>query len=151
MERRAVAGEAARTRSRSSVKARFSLSVPASLPPQSQMSLKSRHRPGSAKSSAAVFASRRRLARSAAKLALEQLEKGGGQHRGLAVAATEDADFVEDGRLERPRDQAEMAKAFGRQPVDQRPAGARRHQAAQAGEKFRLDHGVELSAGRREG
>ena len=42
-------------------------------------------------------------------------------------------------------DQAEMAETFGRQPIDQRPAGARRHQAAQAGDKFRLDHGVELA------
>jgi hypothetical protein len=40
-----LAGDAARTRSRSSAKAFFSLGVPASLPPQSQMSLKSRHRP----------------------------------------------------------------------------------------------------------
>src|SRR4029077_10817487 len=96
-------GDAARTRSRRSAKARFSLWVPASLPPQSQISLKSRHRPGSAKSSAAIPAPRLSLAVSTTKLALEQFEKGGGQHRGLAIAAMKDADFVEDGRLERPR------------------------------------------------
>src|ERR1700704_3869662 len=107
MERPEFAGEAARTRSRRSAKARFSLWVPASLPPQSQMSLKSRHRPGSAKSSAAILASRRAAGRSATELALEHLEEGSGQRRRLAVTAMEDADFVEDGRLERPCDQAE--------------------------------------------
>jgi hypothetical protein len=43
MERPELAGDAARTRSRSRAKARFSLSVPESRPPQSQISLKSRH------------------------------------------------------------------------------------------------------------
>src|SRR5258708_5097057 len=100
------------------------------------MSLKSRHRAGSAASSAAVPASRRSVVASTAKLALEQFEKGGGQHRRFAVTAMEDADFIEDGGLEGPRDQAKMAEALGRQPVDQRPAGARRDQAAEAGEKF---------------
>ena len=46
IERPEFAGEAARTRSRSKAKAFFSLAVPASRPPQSQMSLKSRHRLG---------------------------------------------------------------------------------------------------------
>src|SRR5882762_9407911 len=128
IERPAFAGEAARTRSRSSAKARFSLPVPASRPPQSQMSLKSRHRPVSAKRAAAIFPS-------SSKLVLQQLEERGGQHRGFAVAAVEDADFVENGRLERPRHQAKMAETLGRQWIDQRPAGAGGHQAAQAGEK----------------
>jgi len=74
-----LAGEAARTRSRSRAKARFSLAVPASLPPQSQISLKSRHRPGSAKSWAAIFASRRRFFRSTTELGPDQFEKRGGK------------------------------------------------------------------------
>src|SRR5690349_23484171 len=104
MERPELAGDAAFTRSRKSAKARFSLSVPESLPPQSQMSLKSRHRPASASTSATMAPSRRR---SAAKLGLQQFEKRSGERRGFAVAAMEHADLVEDRGLERPRHQAE--------------------------------------------
>ena len=134
---------AARTRSRSSAKARFSLSVPASraaaiadvveVAPQAGGRRRARRRVAGVEHRRASLIESCRACRRAVRGRL-------GQHRGLAVAAMEDADLVEDGRLERPRDEAQMAEAVGRQRIDERPAGAAADQAAQAGEEFGLDH-----------
>ena len=128
-----LAGDAARTRSRSRAKAFFSLSVPASRPPESQMSLKSRHSSGSAASRAAAPAA---IAgevahRGLPSFGVEQFEEGRGEHRRLAVAAMEDADLVDHRRFELAASPGrDELKLCGRQRIDQRPAGAGRDQRA---------------------